>query len=255
MAEVAPPAAGPPTARRQFELQRTVDLPAGALPVWRAIATGAGQQAWRFPADDETPREVGDTLAGYRVVVWEPPHRLGLRAETGDDWFEAVEYVVDGRDGDTSALDYRHSGVMVDDWEAEYDSLDQHTDFALHTLAEYLAHFPGREAIYIGAQSSASLDVPEAFGLVRRALGLPDDALEGDPIHIEVLGAAPIDGVIDYLRPQFVGVRSGVGLYRFFGRDAFGQPIALGHHLFDPRVDQLETSAWGAWLDSLFVPT
>lgn len=244
----------PAPPRREFELRRTVELPAGPLAVWPAISTGAGQQAWRFPADDEVPREVGDTLAGYRVEAWEPPHRLLLRAETGNDWYDLVEYVIDGRDGDVSLLSYRHAGVLVDDWENEYDSTDQHTDFYLHTLAQYLAHFQGREAIYIGAQAPESSSAPEAFAMVRRALGVDDDAVEGDPVQFEARGAAPVDGVIDYLRPQFIGVRSPAGLYRFFGRNAFGMPIALGHHLFDPRVDQLETSAWGAWLEGLFDP-
>ena len=41
----------------------------------------------------------------------------------------------------------------------------------------------------------------------------------------QVPGIDPIDGVVDYLTATFVGVRTADGLYRFYGRDAFGWPV------------------------------
>ena len=43
-------------------------------------------------------------------------------------------------------------------------------------------------------------------------------------------GLDPVDAVVDYATPNFIGVRSADGLYRFFGRNAFGMPVGLGHH-------------------------
>lgn len=238
--------------RRAFELSRVIQLPAGVDEVWQAISTGSGQQAWLYPARGEIPARVGDTIGDHRVEVWAPPHRLALRADDGAGYVDAVEYVVEPAETGGSVLRYRHEGVVDGDWENAYDSADQHLDLYLHTLGQYLEYFAGDEAVYIGAQAHRSSAVPGSFDRVRQALGIRPDAVEGDRVYLEVLGAAPVDGVIDYLRTQFIGVRSGSGLYRFFGRDAFARPIALGHHLFDSRVDQLETSAWGAWLEGLF---
>jgi len=59
--------------------------------------------------------------------------------------------------------------------------------------------------------------------------------------------------VLDYLAPQFVGLRGPDALYRFYGRDAFGGTVDAAHHLFQ-RKDDLgkATEAWQAWLDGVF---
>jgi hypothetical protein len=59
--------------------------------------------------------------------------------------------------------------------------------------------------------------------------------------------------VIDYLSPQFVGLRGEGALYRFYGRDAFGGTVDAAHHLFDEKADPAEAAAaWQAWLDGVF---
>lgn len=58
-------------------------------------------------------------------------------------------------------------------------------------------------------------------------------------------GLDPLDAVVDYLNPYFIGLRTDDGLYRFFGRNAWGWPIGLGHHLFADDVNQEKTEqAW-----------
>jgi hypothetical protein len=43
-------------------------------------------------------------------------------------------------------------------------------------------------------------------------------------------------------------------LYRFYGRDAFGWPVGVAHHLFAEGVDAaLTEKAWGVWLDGVLV--
>ena len=80
---------------------------------------------------------------------WDPPHHFAVRMEQGE-WFNALEFVIEAREGGTSLLRYMHSGIFVDDWDTQYDAVQQHTDFYLHTLGEYLGHFNGRPATYIG---------------------------------------------------------------------------------------------------------
>ena len=46
--------------------------------------------------------------------------------------------------------------------------------------------------------------------------------------HYRDTPAGTLDGVIDYSTPEFLGVRTAEGLYRFFGRNHFGgAPRAL----------------------------
>jgi hypothetical protein len=42
---------------------------------------------------------------------------------------------------------------------------------------------------------------------------------------------------VNYRRPNFTGVRSSDALYCFFGRNAFGQPVAMSIHSFTDGVD------------------
>ena len=52
---------------------------------------------------------------------------------------------------------------------------------------------------------------------------------------------------------RFLGVRTSDGLYRFYGRNAFGMPVGLAHHLFAAAVDREKTElAWRTWLDGLY---
>jgi hypothetical protein len=59
--------------------------------------------------------------------------------------------------------------------------------------------------------------------------------------------------VIDYLRPNFMGVRSDDALYRFFGRNGFGAPVGMSNHMFNEGVDAEKTKQdWEQWLAGAF---
>jgi hypothetical protein len=48
-------------------------------------------------------------------------------------------------------------------------------------------------------------------------------------------------------------VRSADALYRSYGRDAWGSPVGVAHHLFADRADETASKqAWSAWLDGVF---
>jgi hypothetical protein len=60
-------------------------------------------------------------------------------------------------------------------------------------------------------------------------------------------------GVIDYLKPNFAGVRTGDALYRFFGRNAFGGPVGMSIHHFADGVDPEATgAAWTTWMERVY---
>src|SRR5512140_1262938 len=110
---------------REFECNREVELAASPEEVWEAVATKAGNAAWLFP--NEIDPESAATTA------WDPPQRFATRQEQGD-WFNALEFVIEGREGGTTRLRYMHNGIFVDDWDSQYDAVQQHTEFYLHTL-------------------------------------------------------------------------------------------------------------------------
>jgi hypothetical protein len=230
----------------EFECRREVTLAATPEEVWDAVATAAGNAAWLFPSgvDPEGP----DTKA------WEPPHHFAVRSERGD-WFNALEFEIEGREGGTTVLRYMHSGIFVDDWDNQYDSVQQHTDFYLHTLGEYLRHFGGRSATFIGDPPQGIAGPPgsatsDGFERLQRALGLEPAADEGDTVHLAPAGLEPIDGVIGYRRANFIGIRTADALYCLFGRNAFGASVAVAIHSFAPDVDaEAAKRRWREWLE------
>ena len=73
----------------------------------------------------------------------------------------------------------------------------------------------------------------------------------GQAVTLTPAGLEPVDAVIDYATDNFLGVRTDDGLYRFFGRNAFGAPVGMSIHLFADDVDADQvTEQWQAWLDS-----
>src|SRR5436190_23341283 len=72
---------------------------------------------------------------------------------------------------------------------------------------------------------------------LRSAVGVSPAAEVGDSVHGSLGDAGTLDGVIDYSTPEFLGVRTADGLYRFFGRNHYGSVVGMSAHLFEERVD------------------
>ena len=172
--------------------------------------------------------------------------------------FNALDYAIEARAGGTAHLRYVHSGILADGWEDQYDAIGGHTDFYLHTLGEYLAHFNGRPVTYVGQPSAgidgpASAGGPDAMETLRAALGLSANASPGDAVHASLGDAGTLDGVVDYATPEFLGVRTEDGLYRFFGRNHYGSVVGMSAHLFVEGFDAAEREAQlKAWLDGVY---
>jgi uncharacterized protein YndB with AHSA1/START domain len=240
---------------REFEIIREVDLPASPDDVWEAIT--ANTAAWQFPTGMEIAPGDRPPPDGP-VATWDPPHRLVIRMESPDGTFNALEYAIEARAGGTAHLRYVHSGILTDEWEDQYDPIAGHTDFYLHTLGQYLEHFNHRRVTYIG-QPSAGIEGPEAAGApdamdaLRAALGLAAEASVGDAVRASLGDAGTIDGVVDYATPDFLGVRTADGLYRFFGRNRFGGVVGMSAHLFVDGIDAAEReAALKTWLDDIY---
>jgi hypothetical protein len=180
----------------------------------------------------------------FTVTAWDPPHHFQTRAQRPDGWRNELDYRFEPDAGGT-LLRYVHNSVTdADGYDAVYEACVQHTMFYLHSLGEYVRHFAGREATYVG------IDADGRFADVCARLGLPQDAAVGDAVRLEPAGLPAIEGTIDYLTPAFLGVRGDDALFRVYGRDVWDAPIGIALHLFGADIDVAATErGWKEWMN------
>jgi uncharacterized protein YndB with AHSA1/START domain len=242
-----------------FEIRQEADIEAAPEEVWEAIATGPGMDSWFMGRNEIEPREggrVGLTIAdetmAATVTVWEPPSRFVSRTDTfSDGAFHQFDYRIDRRDPSSSTVRYEHTGMLSGDWEAEYEAMSQGDPMYFAKLAEYLTYFRGRHAVPVNAFGPPVASPELAMAMFRHALGIEQEAAEGDAVRFAPYGFAEQDGVIDHSSTSFLGVRTEDAMYRFI--HAFTGPSMVGHHLFAEGVDQQRAERdWTAWLERLF---
>ncbi|MFB7909203.1 SRPBCC domain-containing protein [Kitasatospora sp. NPDC056076] len=242
-----------------FEIELETTLPASPEQVWEAIATGPGLDSWFMGRNELDPREGGTAgmeIGGHRteavVTAHEPGKRLATRTATAEDGrFMAFEYLIEGRDGGSTVLRVVHSGLLGDDWQDEYDALRRGWPFHLHTLREYLTHFPGRTGtpVFAAAPGGGRPD-PEVRGLLADALSLPLPVTVGARAHAEPAEPAEppaLDGEVVWADDERFELRTADGLYTFHHGAG---TVLMFHHLFGPATDGAE-AAWQRWLAGL----
>jgi uncharacterized protein YndB with AHSA1/START domain len=237
---------------KEFRIEKEIELAARPEQVWDAITTAAGNEAWLWSMPGDLRPEVP------LVATWEQPEHLVVRMPAAEDGsVQAFEYVIEGRDGGTTVLRFVHSGVMSDSWEGEDPELTgRGWDMYLDTLAQYFLHFAGSSATYVCAEApetSISADAWPALLGALGALGLDGAPAVGERLALDLPGAGPVEGVDDYVRATFLGVRTSDTLYRFHGRMPNGLPIAVAAYVYGRPVDRdTLTAAWTAWLAGVF---
>ncbi|ADB48819.1 SRPBCC family protein [Conexibacter woesei] len=230
---------------REFVVRWEDVVPGDPQQVWDAVTRRAAGWIWEIEFEPRVGgAERGLSPAGGTVTAWDPPRRFATRAEAPDGWRNELDYTLEPHAGGTRVR-YVHTSVAGDDYDVVLDGCVQHTDFYRHSLSEYVAHFAGRDGAYVG------VDTTEPVAALRTRLGLPGDAAVGDRVRLTPAGVEPVEGVVDYLTPYFLGVRTGDAFFRVYGRDAWDAPSTVALHLFgagaDPRrVEQ----AWRGWLSA-----
>jgi uncharacterized protein YndB with AHSA1/START domain len=240
-----------------FEVSGELIVNATPEQVWEAFATGAAMDGWWMGENELEPRLGGalrTTLPGFTmestVTTWEPPHRFATTSpEASDGRLMTFAFEIEGRAGGTTTLRFVHSGFLPgDDWEQEYDALKVGDPAYVAKLVEYIEHFRGRTAVPIslwGPQVSRE----RAWAAYTSALGVSAEPVLGEPAHFRAEGLPDLDGEIDYVSPDFIGLRTADGMFRFI--NGMGT-VAIGHHLYQP-VDRAATErAWQAWIDRTF---
>jgi uncharacterized protein YndB with AHSA1/START domain len=242
-----------------FEVRKDIEVEATPEEVWEAITTGPGLDAWFMGRNEVEPGEGGKvrmTLPAWTlestITVWDPPKRLVT--ETGKDedgGLMVFEYLIEGRAGGSTVLRFVHSGFLAgEDWEKEYDALKGGDSMYIHKLAQYLRYFRGRTATPVDVYGPSVPDRERAWARFRSGLGLAGAVAEGDQVRLTPEGLPPMDGVVDWVSPETLGVRTSDGLYRFIY--GLGGTVVLGHHIFADADQQATERAWQAWVDRTF---
>ena len=246
---------------KAFELTHDISVTATPEQVWEAITTGPGIDSWFMGRNEVEPREGGTARTVHpgftmeaTVTAWEPPTRFATRMpEDEEGAYHSFEYLVDARAPGDTAVRWVHTGALAGDWEAEYEAMGEGDPMYFHKLAQYLTYFPGRTGMPIDAfgPNVGDRDHDDVWETIRSGLGLSGPVAVGDEVRLEPKGLEPMEGVVDWVSPSFLGVRTEDGLYRFIL--AFDGTTMVGHHDFSGNVDKEGAErAWTSWLAETF---
>jgi uncharacterized protein YndB with AHSA1/START domain len=238
-----------------FEIRDEFTVDATPEEVWAAIASGPGVDSWLMGRTeiDSAHKTVAFTMFGEvstgAITVWEPGHRYAWQEdENPDGTFTAYEWLIEARDGGGAVVHVVHSGLLGDDWEAEYNGLSIGDRAHLRKLAVYLERFAPRTAT--GSLFALGPVAADAWAAMTAAVGAGADTADGRPARLSVPGIAPADGTVEFaFSPSTVGLRTDDAMYLLL-QGPNGMVGATGQ-FFDDRDRSGETAAWQSWLDSL----
>jgi uncharacterized protein YndB with AHSA1/START domain len=246
----------------RFELPQEGVVDAPIDRVWEAIGTGPGWDSWFMGRNEIEQREggtvsfsIGDWTERSTIEAFDAPNRfVSQSAPAPDGSFHRFDYNLEEREGGGTRIRYVHSGMLGDDWEAEYEGMSEGDPMYFRKLLAYVTHFSGRFATPIEAIGpNAGDDSERVMAMFRSALGLERDVVEGHRVRLTPDGLDPIEGVVDEVSRNFLGVRTDDAMYRFIR--GFEGSVMVGHHLFGEGIDQRAVEAdWRSWLDRTFAP-
>lgn len=240
---------------RPFEIRNEITVEATPDEVWEAIATGPGVDSWLMGhwEIDSADKTVTFTMFGEvssgTITAWEPGHRFAWQEDTNPDGtFTAREWLIEGLDSGGTVLRGVHSGLLGDNWEAEYNGLSFGDHAFTAQLAVYLTHFA--PLIATGSLFMPGPITEDPWAALAAAVGVSADAADGQPARLSVPGIEPVDGTVEFVvSPRALGLRSDDAMYLLIhGYDGM---VAATAHYFDDRDRSTETEAWQHWLSGL----
>ncbi|HEX2068896.1 MAG TPA: SRPBCC domain-containing protein [Actinomycetota bacterium] len=243
---------------RPFEVDRQLEVAAAPEQAWDAITTGDGMDGWFMGRNEITPgvggkvRTVSPAFTEEATITaWEPPTRFAYRGdELEDGTVHQFEYQIEPRPNGSS-IRWLHTGVLGPDWESTYEAMNEGDPMYFQKLAEYLTYFYPRKATVVDAFGPNIPDQERVWATLRPALGLPGPVKTDERVRLTPEGLEVVDGVVDWVSPSMLGVRTDDGLYRFI--HGFEGTVMVGHHIYVPGLDQKEQQeAWSSWMNRVF---
>lgn len=244
----------------EFEVRADIELAATPEQVWEAIATGPGVDSWFMGHTEIEPgqggatrfTQFGQTQPG-QVTAWEPAKHFSFRSEDPEGTFMAFDYLIEGREGGSTVLRFVHSGILGDDWEEQYDALNEGDRMYLQKLAAYVKRFSGRTSRFsLLLPSSPVTDLAKVEQAFRAAFSLTGPVTEGTPARLAVADLPADEGTVEFVNiPRSLGVCTADGLYTLaYG---YGNMAFVSYHDFSDTADQKATEqAWQNWLSTTF---
>jgi uncharacterized protein YndB with AHSA1/START domain len=246
------------------------EVPGTPEEVWQAIATGPGISAWFVPTKLEE-REGGAVVLDFGpgmesnavIKVWDPPRRFVAESVEGmgpGSPTVADEWTVEAKSGGTCRVRVVHSWfASTDDWDKQYEGVEQGWPAFFRILRIYHAHFSGQpsEVILLMAMSSESKSAVweqllGSLGLARLAEGL----------RVETAGSAPrLAGIVERVVDQgdeelLLRLEEPTSGVAHFLPVTMGKQVCLSVRLYlygsqGRAVAEREAPAWQAWIDAL----
>ncbi|MGH2691522.1 MAG: SRPBCC family protein [Actinomycetota bacterium] len=242
---------------KEFELVNEIEVGATPDQAWQAIATGEGMDGWYMGRNEIEPSEGGkirtvtpEWTAEATVTTWDPPNRLVYRTDEAEDGaFMSFDYRIEGKDKGDTSIKWIHTGMLGDNWEKEYEAMSEGDAAYFHKLGLYFTYFFGRRATPVETYGPEVHDREQAMKLFRQGLGLPGPVEVDEKVRLTPEGIEPIEGVVEWVSPSFLGVRSDDAIYRFIW--AFTGPLMVAHHIFRDVDEKEEVEAWRSWMNGL----
>lgn len=257
--------------RRSVEVE--TEVPGTPEEVWQAIATGAGISAWFVPAKIEG-REGGATILDFGpgmesksvITAWDAPRRFVAENEDGmgpGSPAMATEWSVEAKSGGTCRVRVVHSWfASTDDWDNQFESVENGWPAFFRILKIYLAHFRGQasEIASLMAMSSESKSVVwdrflNALGLARLAEGQRVETAPGTPRL-----AGIVERIVDKQHEElFIRLEEPTSGVAYLSPMTMGGQVFLSVRLYlygtqAQAVAAREAPVWQTWIDQLFPP-
>lgn len=197
---------------RRIELE--IEVPGTPEEVWRAIATGPGISSWYVPHTVEEHAN-GVATASFgpepemqvpgRVAAWEPPHRIVFDGGEGVAGL-AFEWLVEGRGGGSCIVRLVNTGFgSGDEWDEQFDGMQEGWRMFLVNLRLHLEHFPGRTATTLQPTAVWAGTRLVAWEHLTAMLGIPVAPAVGERIDVTA-DAPPFGGTVADASPYRISL-------------------------------------------------
>ena len=260
-----------PSGRRSIEVE--TEVPGTPEEVWQMIATGPGISAWFVPTRLEE-REGGEVALDFgpgmesksTITRWDPPRLFAAENEGGmgpGSPAMATEWTVEAKAGGTCRVRVVHSWFASnDDWDGQYEGVEQGWPAYFRILRLYLTHFRGLPTgnIQLMAMSAESKSV--AWGRLLAALGLPRMTV-GQRVETSTAQGAPrfaaiVERVVDQEHEELLLrlEEPTSGAAHLFAMPMGGQVfLSVRFYLYGAQATAVaarEAPKWQEWLNRLF---